>query len=91
MLRRPRNVPAVAVIFSERRDMTGTIRKREVHRLYNHIQKRSTSAMRKRQANIPALNLITFALQQIESRAFNVLKNAWNSLLGFRKWIAKKM
>ena len=90
LLCRPRNVPAVAVIFSERRDMTGTIRKREVHRLYNHIQKRSTLAI-KRQANLPALNLITFALQQTESRAFNVLKNAWNSLLGFRKWIAKKM
>ena len=54
MLCRPRNVPAVAVIFSERRDMTGTIRKREVHRLYNHIQKRSTSAIRKRQAKLPS-------------------------------------
>ena len=85
MLCRPRNVPAVAVIFSERRDMTGTIRKREVHRLYNHIQKRSTLAIRKRQANLPALNLITLALQQTESRTLNVLRNAWIGLLKFRK------
>merc|ERR1719367_701628 len=38
---RPRTVPAVAVIFGERRDMTGTIKKRDVRRLYRMIKKRS--------------------------------------------------
>ena len=90
---RPRTVPAIAVIFNEARDMTGTIRKRDINRLYHMIKKRSQSPFSNSDTKIglPSLSEIKYAVQKIQPKTVIFLKKAWNSLNRFRVWIAKKM
>ena len=84
-----RRVPAIGVIFSEQRDMSTTLRKRDVGRLYRHIIKRSKSDYRSQE--LPLLRQILHALQNFKSRKIDIVTTAWNSLNQLRTWIAKKM
>ena len=82
---RPRTVPAVAVIFSEPRDMTLTIRKRDVRRLYHEIRKRSIGKYQKYNVGnqivkLPSLGHLNYALKSAKSNTVGHFKNLWNSL-----------
>jgi len=94
----PRTVPAVAVIFSEGRDMRGTIRKRDVRRLYRIIKKRSSTPfwgpefwIGNAKVELPSYSQIKYAVQEKQPRTVDFLTTAYNSLSRFRVWIAKKM
>ena len=96
---RPRSVPAVGVIFSERRiNVAGTIRKRDIRRLYHQIRKRSTFRFRGQdfrignsELELPSFSQLRYAVQNIWPNTIGFLTKAWNSLNSFRVWIAKKM
>merc|ERR1711981_323285 len=82
----PRTVPAIAVIFSEGRDMTGTIRKRDVRRLYRMIKKRSPQYLDSEYgyenslAELPSLSEIKYAVQNSPPKTVDFLTKAWNAL-----------
>ena len=86
---RARTVPAIGVIFSEARNMVQTVRRKDVHRLYQHIKKRSLSRFWGRE--LPSFTQIIYALRNIQPRSIDLLTEAWNLLNRFRSWIAKKM
>ena len=95
---RPRTVPAVAAIFSEARVVIGTVRKRDVRRLYQQIKKKSTFQYRGRKVSLanskselPSYNQIKFALRRSLPRTIGFVTKAYNYLNQFRLWIAKKM
>ena len=69
--------------------MTQTVRRKDVHRLYRHIKRRSLSRIWGH--GMPSLREIIFSLQKIQPRTIDFLTRAWNSLQNFRIWIAKKM
>ena len=86
----PRTLPAVAVIFSEPRNMGSpvAINKRDVHRLYNRIMKHNTRTQRE---VFPTFSEVTQALRNTYSRKRSGLTRAWNILQRFRVWLAKRM
>ena len=95
---RPRSVPAIGVIFSEARIMIGTVKKRDVRRLYHQMRKRSTFAYRGQKvwiansrSELPSYHEIKFALRRSLPRKIGFLTKAWNNLSQLRVWIAKKM
>ena len=95
---RPRSVPAVGVIFSELRVFAGTVRRKDLRRLYHQIKKRSIFKYRGKQIwignsklNLPSYSLIRFAIRNVLPRTIGFLTKAWNILLRFRVWIAKRM
>lgn len=95
---RPRTIPAIAVIFNEERDMTRTIRRREVNRIYRMIKKRSPAPflgsdfwIGNTKIELPSFSDIKYALKKIQPRSADFLTTAWNSLSSFRVWIAKSM
>ena len=78
--------------------MTGTIRKRDLRRLYHQIRKRSTYEYRGKKLwignthlDLPSYSQIRYAVRNIWPRTIHFLTKAWNSLSRFRMWIAKKM
>jgi len=82
----PRRIPAIAVIFAERRNMAGTIRKRDIRRLYHQIRKRNTY-----ESELPSYSKLRHAVRNIWPQSKDVLTKAWNTLSRFRVWMAKKM
>jgi len=86
----PRTLPAVAVIFSEPRNMGSPvpISKRDVHRLYNKITKHNIRTQRE---VFPTYSEVTQALRNTNSRKRSGLTRAWNILQRFRVWLAKRM
>ena len=86
----PRTLPAVAVIFSEPRNMGSPVQinKRDVHRLYNRIMKHNTRTQRE---VFPTYSEVTKALRNTTSRKRSGLTRAWNILQRFRVWLAKRM
>lgn len=86
----PRTFPAVGVIFSEPRNVEGTvlIRKRETLTLYRGIKKRSLWQDRN---DFPTHSEIAHALKSVNSNKRSVLTKAWTTLQRFRVSIAKKM
>lgn len=95
---RPRTVPAVAVIFSEARNTTNTIKKREIRRLYKMIHKRSSDSysdsefwIGETKIGLPSFSEIKYALQEKQPKTVKFLTKAWNSLSRFRVWIARTM
>jgi len=92
----PRTFPAVGVIFREARDMTGTIRKRDVRRLKREIKKRGYKFwIGDTTVQLPTYQEIMYSLEHAvtnaETRKIGLLTQVWNSLSRFRVWIAKKM
>ena len=76
--------------------MTGTIRKRDVGRLYRHVRRRSSFGVHGQQRSFgnfkpPSLSQIRYALQRIHPRTVSFLTSAWNSINKFRVWLAKTM
>ena len=95
---RPRSVPAVGVIFSESRVFVEKVRRKDFRRLYHQIRKRSIFKYRGKQIwignsklNLPSYSLIRFAIRNVLPRTIGFLTKAWNILLRFRVWIAKRM
>jgi hypothetical protein len=93
---RPRTFPAVGVIFTEARDMTGTIKKRDVRRLKHEIKKRSYKFwIADTTVQLPSyqeiMSSLEHALTNAETRKIGLLTQVWNNLSRFRVWIAKKM
>ena len=95
---RPRTVPAVAAIFSEARGVIGTVRKRDVRRLYQQIKKKSTFQYRGRKlslanskSELPSYNQIKFALRRSLPRTIGFVTKAYNYLNQFRLVIARKI
>ena len=90
---RPRTFPAVGVIFSEPRDVTGTIRKREVRRLFHKV-KRATPEnfwIGSTRLELPTYGEIKYALENTESRKTDILTKVWNDLNRFQRWIERNM
>jgi len=85
---RPRTVPAVAVIFSERRDVAGTVKKRDVRRLQHMVKKRSPNPT----LELPSFNEIKYVAQKRPKRSLERdLTKAYNKLNQLRLWISKRM
>ena len=80
----------MAVIFSEPRDMSLTVRKRDVRRLYHEIRKRSIRKRSSRKyqkynignkiVKLPSFGQLNYALKSAKSNTLGHLKNLWNSL-----------
>jgi len=92
----PRTFPAVGVIFREARDMTGTIRKRDVRRLKREIKKRGYKFwIGDTTVQLPSyreiMSSLEHALTNAQTRKIGLLTQVWNHLSRFRVWIAKKM
>jgi len=73
------------VIFSEPRDMTLTVRKRDVGRLYHEIRKRSIGKYQKynvgnKIVKLPSFGQLNYALKSAKSNTLGHFKNLWNSL-----------
>ena len=74
--------------------MTGTIKKRDIRRLYNTIKKRSPAPFLDSgytNIGLPSFSDIKYAVQNIQPKKIDFLTTAWNTLGRFRVWIAKKM
>ena len=78
--------------------MTGTIRKRDLRRLYRQIRKQRKSELQGQQHSLgnpeielPSYSLLKYALPKRQRRSISFLTNVWNILNRFRDWIAKKM
>ena len=84
----PRSFPAVGTIFSEPRNMDGTlrIRKREAWSLYRRIKKRSLVT-----DDYPSFSEVFRALRDVKSKKRSVLVTVWNILQRFKKFIAVRM
>ena len=93
MIFRPRTLPAVGVIFREARDVAGTVRKRDVRRIYREIEKRSLPKfwIGDSTVELPSYWELKHALGNTETRKVDILTKAWNFLARFRVWIAKRM
>jgi hypothetical protein len=89
----PRTLPAVGVIFTEARDFAGTVRKRDVRRIYREIEKRSLPKfwIGDSTVELPSYWELKHALGNTETRKVDILTKAWNGLARFRVWIAKRM
>merc|ERR1712083_1150412 len=78
---RPRTVPAVAVIFNEGRDMSGTIRKRDLRHLYQKIKKRSPTQLGSKiggkNVGLPSLNEINNVLSEKHGTDLIDLEFGW--------------
>ena len=73
------------MIFSEPRDMTLTVRKQDVRRLYHEIRKRSIGKYQKYNVgkqivNLPSFGHLIYSLRNAKSNTVGHLKNLWNSL-----------
>ena len=90
---RPRTLPAIGVIFGEARDVPGTIRRRDVRRIYREIEKRSLPKfwIGDSTVELPSYWELKHALGNTETRKVDVLTKVWNGLVRFRLWIAKRM
>ena len=95
---RPRSVPAVGVIFSELRIFAGTVRRKDLRRLYHQIKKRSIFKYRGKQfwianskAELPSYSQVRIAIRKSWPRTIGFLTKAWNTLMRFQIWIAKNM
>ena len=66
--------------------MAGTIRKRDIRRLYHQIRKRNTY-----ESELPSYSKLRYAVRNIRPRSIDFVTKAWNTLSRFRVWIAKKM
>ena len=93
---RPRTLPAIAVIWREARNMTGTIRKREVRNLYRMIKKRSPSPffdsdfwVGDSKEELPSFREINYAVQKTQPKTVNILTKVYNIINRFRVWLAK--
>merc|ERR1712223_1180409 len=80
------------------RIMIGTVKKRDIRRLYHEIRKRSTFSHRGQnfwiansRSKLPSYQKIKFATKRSLPRKIGFLTQAWNNLNQFRVWIAKKM
>ena len=78
--------------------MTGTIKKREIGRLFRQIKKRSNFEFRGRhfqignaKSDLPSSGQMKFALQKRQRRSLSFLTRAWTILSRFRIWLAKEM
>ena len=78
--------------------MSGTINKQDLRRLYHQIKKRSDFKIPKEKIligstklELPSYRQIRYALQKIRPRTIEFLTKAWNYLVQFQVWVARKM
>ena len=73
--------------------MAGTVRKRDVRRIYHEIEKRSLPKfwIGDSTVELPSYWELKHALGNTETRKVDILTKAWNFLARFRVWIAKRM
>ena len=73
--------------------MTGTIRKREVRRLFHKVKRKTPGKfwIGDTKLELPTYGEIKHALENTESRKTDVLTKVWNDLNRFQTWIERNM
>ena len=73
--------------------MTGTIKKREVRRLFRKVKRQTPEKfwIGNTRFELPTYDEIKDALENTESRKTDVLTKVWNDLNRFQTWIGKNM
>ena len=71
--------------------MTGTIRKREVRRLFHKVKRQTPGNfwIGDTRLELPTYSEIKYALENTESRKADVLTKVWNDLKRFQTWIGR--